>query len=158
MNNNKLLHNLYYNLHNYDGVNQLFKKAKDVEPSITLDEVRDWLNKQQSYQQTKVKVGKKEYMPIYSETPYCFQMDLTFFPRYASRNKGYSVLFTAINVNSRFAYAYAAKRKDMHTILEFLKEMEKKTDIKIITCDEGSDLITISSSTFVTITISSSTL
>jgi hypothetical protein len=32
------------------------------------------LNKQQAKQQTKTKVGKKQYLPIYSELPYSFNL------------------------------------------------------------------------------------
>jgi hypothetical protein len=139
MNVEKLLHDIYYNKHNYDGINQLWSKAKATNPSIKRDEVKKWLDKQNVYQQTAPTVGKKEYLPIYSESPYSFQIDLTFFPRYASRNDGYTVLYTAININTRFAFAYKAKTKDMKTITGFLKDMEKKTVISTITCDEGSE-------------------
>jgi hypothetical protein len=64
---------------------------------------------------------------------------LTFFPRYTNHNQNYSTLFTAINVNTRFVYAYAAKKKDAFTILQLLKKMESKTIINSITCDEGSE-------------------
>lgn len=139
MNDNELLYDLYYNKHNYDGVNMLFAKAKKIHPLIKKEAVVDWLNEQQSYAQTKTKVGKKIYLPIYSESPYAFQMDLTFFPRYIGSNNGYDVLFTAINVNTRFAYAYYSTDKSMPTILNFLKKMEEKTVINTITCDEGTE-------------------
>jgi hypothetical protein len=44
--------------------------------------------------------------------PFSFQLDLTFFPRYRKYNNGFYVLFTAININSRFAYAYYGKNKE----------------------------------------------
>lgn len=44
-----------------------------------------------------VKVGNNNYLPIYSDAEYAFQIDLTFFPRYKKQNKNYEVLFTAIN-------------------------------------------------------------
>ena len=122
MNVEKLLHDIYYNKHNYDGINQLWSKAKATNPSIKRDEVKKWLDNQNVYQQTAPTVGKKEYLPIYSESPYSFQIDLTFFPRYASRNDGYTVLYTAININTRFAFAYKAKTKDMKTIYHRLPE------------------------------------
>ena len=52
------------------------------------------------------KVGEKISKPIYSETNYSFQINSNFFPRYKKQNNGYDVLFTAININTRFAYAY----------------------------------------------------
>lgn len=139
MNDNELLYDIYYNKHNYDGLNNLFSKAKKIHPSITRNIVAEWLGDQQAYQQTKVKVGKKVYLPIYSESPYSFQIDLTFFPRYSNNNSGNDVLFTAININTRYVYAYYGKDKSMLTILGFIKKMEKKTVIHTITTDEGTE-------------------
>lgn len=134
-----ILHDIYYVQKNYDGINALYAKAKIVDPSIKKEFVKDWLNAQSAYQQSKPEVGKKSYLPIFSETPYAFQIDLTFFPKYTSSNKGYSVLFTAININTRFAYAYKSKDKSMTTIKGFIEEMEKKTNINSITCDKGKE-------------------
>jgi hypothetical protein len=134
-----LLHDLYYKEQNYDGVTNLYKKAKLINPNIKKTFIKEWLDKQNPQQQTSVKVGKKKFLPIYSEIPYSFQIDLTFFPRYTTRNKNYNVLFTAINVNSRFAYAYKGKDKTMDTITGFLKQMAEHTPINVITCDEGTE-------------------
>lgn len=139
MDDKTLLHRLYYDNHNYDGINQLYNKAKEINPKISRDFVSKWLNKQDSYQQTFKKVGENIYLPIYSEIPYSFQIDLTFFPKYTSKNGGNVLLFTAINVNTRYAYAYYAKNKDMKTITGFLIDMEKQTPINSITCDEGKE-------------------
>ena len=71
------------------------------------------------------KVKKKVFLPIYSESHYSFQIDLTFFPRYKKENKNYYVLFTAININSRYAYAYYAEDKEQKNIIEILNEWLK---------------------------------
>lgn len=139
MTDEELLFDLYYNKHNYDNSNILYNKAKVIHPKIKNKFVVEWLNKQQSKQQTRVKVGKKVYLPIFSELPYSFQIDLTFFPRYKKQNKNIYVLFTAININTRYAFAYYGENKDMKTILNFLKVMEKKTLINSISCDEGTE-------------------
>jgi len=117
----------------------LYKKAKVAHPNIKRSFVREWLNKQQGIQMSNKKVTKKEFLPIYSDIPYSFQLDLTFLPRYKKQNKGYYVLFTAININTRFVYIYYGKNKDMTTILDFLREMESKTVINSLTCDAGSE-------------------
>ena len=98
----------------------------------------DWLAKQQTTQLVNErKPGAKNiYLPIYSELPYSlyiFQIDLTFFPKYKEQNRGYDVLFTAININTRFVYAYPAKSKHMDTILDIIKKMESKTIINSFT-------------------------
>ena len=135
----EILNKIYYKEHNYDGVELLYKKAKVYDTTIKKSDVKEWLDKQQSKQLTANKTGKKEFLPIYSETPYSFQLDLTFFPRYKKQNDNNYVLFTAININTRYAFAYYSKDKEMHTILDMLKMMEKKTVINSITCDEGTE-------------------
>ncbi len=139
MDDESILKDLYYKQHNYDGVEQLYKKAKKISKSIKREFVSQWLKKQVSAQQTHRKVGKKKFDHIFSESPYSFQIDLTFFPRYKKENSGNYVLFTAININTRYAYAYYSKDKSMNTIMEFIKDMEKKTVINSLTSDEGKE-------------------
>ncbi len=135
------LYDLYYNKKNFDGAPQLYKKAKTSGYDVTLKFVREWLAKQQTSQLVNERKpgAKNVYLPIYSEQPYSFQIDLTFFPKYTRQNDGYNVLFTAININTRFVYAYPAKSKDMDTILDIVKKMESKTVINSFTCDEGGE-------------------
>ena len=94
MNQTELLNDLYYKQHNYDGIDILYKKAKAFDNSIKKEFVKDWLNKQQNKQLTTIKTSKKSFLPIYSETSYSFQIDLTFFPRYKKQNQQFYVLFT----------------------------------------------------------------
>ena len=138
MNDEKLLDYLF-NKELIYSFNELNKKAKEANPNIKTTFIRDWFNKQQGIQMSNMKVKKKSFLPIYSDMPHSFQLDLTFLPRYKAQNKGFYVLFTAININTRFVYAYYGKKKDMATILNFLKEMEKKTVLNSLTCDLGSE-------------------
>jgi len=140
MNDEELLNYLYHTKKNYGGIDQLYLKAKIKHPNIKKSFVKEWLGNQKGYQLNKIKkVGKTIYLPIYSEMPFSFQLDLTFFPRYRKYNNGFYVLFTAININSRFAYAYYGKNKEKETILDMLKKMSEKTVINSITCDLGSE-------------------
>ena len=43
--------------------------------------VNKWLKKQATYQLNYNKKEKKQFLPIYSEVPNAYQIDLTFFPR-----------------------------------------------------------------------------
>ena len=140
---NTLLYDIYYKNKNYDGTNELYKKAKKINKDIKREDVSKWLNSQSTHQQTTVKeIKEKSYLPIYTESHYSFQMDLTFFPRYKKQNHNYYVLFTAININSRYAYAYYAKNKESSTIIEMLNDFLKNAlIIESITCDYGSEFI-----------------
>ena len=139
MNDEELLNKLYYKDLILSGVNELYKAAKQAHPKIKINFVKEWLSNQQSAQMNNKAVKKKEFKPIYAEQPYSFQMDLTFFPRYKKPNDGYYVLFTAININTRFGYAYAMKDKEMSSIIKVIKEMEKKTVINVLECDLGKE-------------------
>ena len=87
-------------------------------------------------------VKKKEYKPIYSEDYYAYQIDLTFLNKYKNSNDGIYVLFTAININSRYSYAYYGKNKETSTILQFLEKIKKQSkEIHTITAHSGSEFI-----------------
>jgi len=140
MNNEDLLYDLYYVKLNFDGANILYNKARKINKDITFDDVKDWLNRQATHQQTSNTSKRLNFLPIYSESPFGFQIDLTFFPRYTKQNDGYYVLFTAININTRYAYAYYSKSKDSKTILEIMKQFHIDClMIDTITTDEGTE-------------------
>ena len=140
MNNTDLLHDLYYVKLNFDGANILYNKAKLINKDISFDFVKDWLNKQATHQQTSNTSKRLNFLPIYSESPFGFQIDLTFFPRYTKQNDGYFILFTAININTRYAYAYYCKSKDAIQILDIMKQFHKDClMIDTITTDEGTE-------------------
>lgn len=138
-----LLNRLYYIELNFDGADELYRKAKLQNKNITKQEVKDWLKEQSTHQQTTVKkVGNKNFKPIYSDDMYSFQMDLTFLPKYKSANDKYYIIFTAININSRYVYAYYAKDKKTDTIISMLDLFLKNAGIiHSITCDSGSEFI-----------------
>jgi hypothetical protein len=138
----KLLNYIFYDLHNYVGAYPLYKISKQYNKKIKLDEVKKWLRKQEVQQETTKKdIGhKKIYKPIYSDSSYSFQIDLTFLPMYKTQNDGYYVLFTGINVNSRYAYAYWSKNKKAKSILKMLNKFKDNAlEIEMITLDSGSE-------------------
>jgi len=139
MNDEELLRKLYYRDLILGGVQGLYKAAKQAHPKITLKIVEEWLSKQQTAQLNNKPIIKHDFKPIYSELPYAFQIDLTFFPRYKKQNEGNYVLFTAININTRFGYAYWGKDKESETIINFIKDLEKKTEINVLEGDLGNE-------------------
>jgi hypothetical protein len=135
----KLLNTLYYKEKNYDGIEVLYRKAKLRDSKITRKMVKEWLTKQATVQQTKRKVEKREFLPIYSETPESFQIDLTFIPKYKKQNNGFYVLFTAINITTRFAYVYYSKDKNVSSIMLMMKQFHNDTNINSLAADQGSE-------------------
>lgn len=141
MNDTELLHRIYYIEKNYDGVENLYKKAKIRHPNIRKEFIKEWLEQQQTHQTTTTKITKKSFLPIYSEIPFSFQIDLTFITKYKNQNSGYHIIFTAINVNTRFVYAYKLKSSTDDDVLNCLKTMHSKTDINCLTGDLGKEFI-----------------
>ena len=138
----KVLYDLYYTHHNYDGINNLFEKAKLVDNTIKKNDVKEWLRKQATYQINFNKVeSKKEYLPIYSEIPNSYQIDLTFLNQYKKQNNNYYVLFTAIGINTRYAYVDYSKDKNSKTILNMFEKFYKhfNNNINHITGDLGTE-------------------
>ena len=78
MTDDELLQYLYHVKKNYGGAQQLYIKAKLQHPKITIKYVAQWLKDQAAYQLNKEDVKKIQYLPIYSDIPYNFQIDLTF--------------------------------------------------------------------------------
>ena len=58
-----LLYDLYYNKHNYDGAETLFKKAKEINNNIKRDEVKEWLKRQATNQMNYSTVKIKKQLP-----------------------------------------------------------------------------------------------
>lgn len=137
----KILNHVYYDLKNFDGSNALHLKVIKFNKNIPYDYVTEWLKKQSTHQQVTVKrVGKKEYKKIFSEDYYSYQIDLTFLPKYKSTNNQNYVMFTAININTRYAYAYYGKNKETSTILDMLTEfLNNAMIVHAITMDSGTE-------------------
>jgi len=120
----KLLDTIYYKEHNYVGVEPLYRIAKQRDKTITKSFVKEWLNNQSSHQQVIKDTKKKVFKPIYSQSHHSFQIDLTFLDKYKKSNDGNTVLFTAINVNSRFAFVYFGKTKDAKEVVNMLNKFK----------------------------------
>jgi IS30 family transposase len=139
---NTKLESLYSDDLNFDGVDALYIKAKAADNKITKEQVKQFLKSKSTNQIHHVDLTKKEFIPIYADDYYSYQIDLTFLPQYKAENNNIVILFTAININTRFAYASTAKDKTTESIDkcldQFLSEAKKITSI---TSDSGSEFI-----------------
>ena len=137
----KLLTDIFYKNHNYDGATELYRKAKLLNKSIKKIDVSAWLKLQTVNQvMTNYSLQKPENLPIYAQDPYSFQMDLTFLPMYTDANDGNYVMFTAINIDTRYSFASFAKNKEGTTILNLLNDFyDDAAMVTAITSDSGSE-------------------
>jgi len=89
MTDDELLNHLYHIKKNFGGTKQLYDKAKIQHPNITFKIVDKWLKDQAAYQINKEDLKKKQFLPIYSDIPNNFQIDLTFFRDIKKKIKEY---------------------------------------------------------------------
>jgi len=73
--------------------------------------------------------------------PNSYQIDLTFLTKYKKQNNNYYVLFTAIGINTRYAYVDYSTNKNAETILKMFETFYDKFDKEVehITGDLGSE-------------------
>ena len=61
---NKILRNIYYTLSDpssFSGVNNLYNSAREKDPTITIQAVKSWLNRQNTYSKHK---KKQEFLNV----------------------------------------------------------------------------------------------
>jgi hypothetical protein len=137
----KLLEQLYYDPETgFISANALHKKAKEIEPSITLKQVNDWYKTKLDIQQHVEQKGSYDDFRITSNNANSWQMDLAFW-------KGKSIL-TAININSRLGFAKLLKNKRAETVLAGIKELIKEQKVDVLTTDNGKEFLNRKASTY----------
>jgi len=89
---------------------------------------------------TKRAVKPKEYAPT-GGPPGTHQADLIFFEELSRVNRGYKSILTVINVNSRYVYAEALKKKSdtPDAMVRIIKDARERELIKVLWTDPGSE-------------------
>ena len=116
---------------------KLWEKVRDK--GVTLKQVQQWLNNQESVQVSK-EVRRKEGFKIVGSKG-DWQADLTFYPQYKGSNNGYETILTMIEIPSRKAFAKALIRKNKTEMIKALEQFKKKHFVKSITSDNGSEFV-----------------
>jgi hypothetical protein len=117
------------------------KNLKKILPDIPIKDIDAFLKRQEVSQLHKPK-GKTEFYPI-SGPVGTYQADLTFYEQYKHQNKGFYIILTVIEVNSRRAYARALKNKTAETIIEAFGEVMDEAQgyqpMTVVGTDRGSE-------------------
>ena len=127
---NKLLSKLYYDPKSpvgYTGLQALYKAAKKISKTIKLDDVKNWLRKQQTY--TLHKPIRRKFVrrkTIVAGIDYQWQGDLADVSNLAKYNNKYRYLFCLIDVFSKFAWVVPIKDKSGKTLVEAFKSVLKQ--------------------------------
>lgn len=125
------LKSLYYDDETgYTGLYKLYKRAKEKDPTITLSDVKSFLDKQYTNQINRSDVRPKQYRTILASKPRDnYQMDLMIYNRY--ERDGYKYILTCIDVNSRYAVAVPLKTRqiDGDGVLKAVKKIFKEMGV-----------------------------
>jgi len=110
---------------------RLYDKMKSEGYKVTLQEVKDVVEKQVTYQTHKqVQVRKKNYEKIVSPSKQNnFQMDLLDMSKYSKFNKGYNWLMNTVDVYSRKAYSVPMKSKTTDESIRAFQDTMKELGI-----------------------------
>lgn len=132
-----VIRGVYYDVvDGFSSVADTYKQAKKILNTITIDDVKDFLNRQKS-RQTKPYRGFNSYVaPQALHEIQCDLMDMT---ASASINNGYRYAFLAIDVFSKYIWAVPVKDKRPQESIRAFKEVLGKIGkpVQIMTDREG---------------------
>lgn len=127
------------------GRDKLFKRVEDKYLGINIRDVSKFLKANTVSQLHNPVRRKKTVMPIINSKPGAYiQIDLiTGYAKLDTYNRGYQNILTAIDVNTRMAYAYPLKSKRKEEVVDRIKDVLEavKSDAKrypsVIQSDNG---------------------
>ena len=103
-----VLRKVYYNEDGFGSINDTYKQAKKQLNSITIEDTKQWLEKQKG-RQTKAYKGFNSY--VADEPLEEIQIDLAGFTRSAADNDGYRYCLVAVDVFTKMLWGVPIKNK-----------------------------------------------
>ena len=133
------LNKIYYDQKNsgsFSGVSNLYRSAKEKDPSITLKQVKEFLSEQFTYTLHYPRRDKfKRNRIIVNNINEQFEADLVDMATYARNNSGYNYILAVIDCFSKKAFVRPVKtkkaeeiRKAFESIFEEAKPLRLRTD------------------------------
>ena len=132
-----VLRKVYYNEDGFGSINDTYKQAKKQLNSITIEDTKQWLEKQKG-RQTKAYKGFNSY--VADEPLEEIQIDLADFTKSASDNDGYRYCLVAVDVFTKILWGVPIKNKKPDECVRAFKEVLDKIGIpkQIYHDNEGS--------------------
>lgn len=128
----RLLRKLYYDPKTgFVSATKLYKKAKEINSSITQKYVREWYKAQPLNQQFSNQTRQFPDFKIASRNPNEWQMDLAFW-------KKQPILIT-VNINSRIGYAKLLPNKRAPTVQKAIDQFITEHSVSAVMSDNGSE-------------------
>jgi hypothetical protein len=108
---NQSLKDLYYSPKTgFSGLVKLYKKAKERDPTITLSDVKAFLDRQYAFQINRQDIRPKFYRTILAKAPKDnYQMDIMVYSRYP--DGAYKYMLNVVDVHSRYAMSVPLKAR-----------------------------------------------
>ena len=143
MNKQLLIKRTYYNpSFGFTSLKKLYEKLKVY--GVTMQEIKNFLKEQETFQLHKTAKKPKVFFPITSYYPnQNIQIDIMDVSNVSSANSNYKYLLIGIDIFTRVACAIAMKNKQTDSILEAVEKIINnfKPDITSIQCDNGSEFV-----------------
>ena len=123
----KIIRQIYYDVHDgFGSINETYRKAHHILNTITLNDVKEFLNKQKS-RQTKAYRGFNSY--VAKEPLQEIQIDISDFTRSAEMNEGYRYAFVAVDIFTKICHAVPIKDKKPQESIRAMKEVFEKIGV-----------------------------
>ena len=136
VNKEDVIKNIYFDRSGFGSVATTFKDAKTKEPSITLNDVKEWFRK--NVEQKRKQRGTNSFVAPFNNHTY--QVDIFFMGKTDFENtQKFRAGLVLIDVLSKYAVVVPIKSKDTYDVIEGTKEALKKMGEKpqlIYTDDE----------------------
>lgn len=139
-----ILHDKYYNPKNvasFGGVQKLYNEVRKVNPGVKIDEVKQWLKRQETY--TLFKPVRRKFLrlkTIQNEIDKQWQGDLLDLSWLAKSNSGVKYLLVLIDVLSRFAFVRPLKNKTSSSIISAMQSVFREGRMpKKLQTDQGTE-------------------
>lgn len=149
MNNDKekILSSIYYDIKHpasFSSLNYLYKAVKNIDPSISISNVKEWLKSQ--FVHTLHKQPKRRFKRsriIFEGIDEIWEADLVDLTEFQSKNQGYKFLLNVIDAMSKFAFSIPLKNKTSKEIVRGFEKILKESKRRPISIrsDQGKEFL-----------------
>lgn len=138
------INDIYYDVSHPAGYGSIDKLAKAMKNKMSKDEVKKWMQSQETYTLHKPvnrKFPRNKY--ILSNFNELWQADLSDMRTYSKYNDGYNYILCVIDVFSKYAFARPMKNKNSETIKHCFDSIfiEANTTPRHIQSDKGTEFV-----------------
>ena len=122
----KIIRQVYYNEDGFGSVNETYKESKKILNNITINDVKQFMEKQ-TISQLKAYKGFNSYVAHHPLQE--IQIDIADFTESGAVNNGFRYLFVAVDIFSKFCYAVPIKDKQPDESVRAMKDVLEKIGI-----------------------------